>query len=44
MSHSEIKRKLIEDYGIPAHEIRFVRNVRPTVAGKLTVSGDEQWR
>ncbi len=26
--YSEIKRKLIEDYGIPAHEIRFIQSVR----------------
>lgn len=26
--YSEIKRKLIEDYGIPAQEIRFIQNVR----------------
>ena len=36
--YSEIKRKLIEDYGIPAHEIRFIQETKTEKAKKAVIS------
>ena len=42
--YSEIKRKLIEDYGIPAHEIRFIQECKTERSRKSVIeamnSGD----
>ncbi len=42
--YSEIKRKLIEDYGIPAHEIRFIQECKTERSRKAFIeamnSGD----
>ncbi|PWB05917.1 DNA methylase [Paramuribaculum intestinale] len=42
--YSEIKRKLIEDYGIPAHEIRFIQECKTERSRKAVIeamnSGD----
>ena len=42
--YSEIKRKLIEDYGIPAHEIRFIQECKTERSRKAAIeamnSGD----
>ncbi len=42
--YSEIKRKLIEDYGIPAHEIRFIQECKTERSRKALIeamnSGD----
>ena len=42
--YSEIKRKLIEDYGIPAHEIRFIQECKSERSRKAVIeamnSGD----
>ena len=35
--YSEIKRKLIEDYGIPAHEIRFIQECKNEKARKAVI-------
>ncbi len=35
--YSEIKRKLIEDYGIPAHEIRFIQECKTEKARKAVI-------
>ena len=35
--YSEIKRKLIEDYGIPAHEIRFIQECKTERARKAVI-------
>lgn len=35
--YSEIKRKLIEDHGIPAHEIRFIQEVKTDHARKTMI-------
>ena len=35
--YSEIKRKLIEDYGIPAHEIRFIQECKNERARKAVI-------
>lgn len=35
--YSEIKRKLIEDYGIPAHEIRFIQECKTERARKSVI-------
>lgn len=32
--YSEIKRKLVEDHKIPAHEIRFIRKLKPIMHEK----------
>jgi hypothetical protein len=34
---SEIKRKLMEDYGIPAHEIRFIQEAKTETARKAMI-------
>ena len=34
--YSEIKRKLIEDYGIPAHEIRFIQECKTETSERLS--------
>ena len=43
-AYSEIKRKLIEDYGIPAHEIRFIQECKTERSRKAVIeamnSGD----
>ena len=36
--YSEIKRKLMEDYGIPAHEIRFIQETKTEKAKKAVIS------
>ena len=36
--YSEIKRKLIEDHGIPAHEIRFIQECKSEKARKSVVA------
>ena len=42
--YSEIKRKLVEDYGIPAHEIRFIQECKSERSRKAVIeamnSGD----
>ena len=35
--YSEIKRKLMEDYGIPAHEIRFIQECKSEKARKAVI-------
>ena len=35
--YSEIKRKLIEDYGIPAHEIRFIQECKTDRSRKAVI-------
>ena len=35
--YAEIKRKLIEDYGIPAHEIRFIQETKTQKAKKAVI-------
>jgi hypothetical protein len=37
--YSEIKRKLIEDYKIPAHEIRFIQEAKNEIARKALIQG-----
>ncbi|MFV0268056.1 MAG: helicase-related protein, partial [Draconibacterium sp.] len=37
--YSEIKRKLIEDHGIPAHEIRFIQEAKTDKARKDIIKG-----
>ena len=37
--YSEIKRKLVEDHGIPAHEIRFIQEAKTDKARKLLIDG-----
>ncbi|MEN6363367.1 MAG: N-6 DNA methylase [Bacteroidales bacterium] len=36
---SEIKRKLVEDYGIPAHEIRFIQEAKNDKVRKSFIDG-----
>ena len=36
--YSEIKRKLVEDYGIPANEIRFIQECKSEKARKAVIS------
>ncbi len=36
--YSEIKRKLIEDYGIPAHEIRFIQECKTERSRKAVIA------
>ena len=35
--YTEIKRKLVEDYGIPAHEIRFIQECKNEKARKVVI-------
>ena len=35
--YSEIKRKLVEDYGIPAHEIRFIQECKSEKSRKAVI-------
>jgi len=35
--YTEIKRKLVEDYGIPAHEIRFIQECKSEKARKAVI-------
>ncbi|MDR2680561.1 MAG: DNA methylase, partial [Tannerella sp.] len=35
--YSEIKRKLVEDHGIPAHEIRFIQEAKTETARKAMI-------
>ena len=35
--YAEIKRKLVEDYGIPAHEIRFIQECKNEKARKAVI-------
>ena len=37
--YSEIKRKLVEDYGIPAHEVRFIQEAKTDKARKALIAG-----
>jgi len=37
--YSEIKRKLVEDYHIPAHEIRFIQEAKNEVSKKAMIDG-----
>jgi hypothetical protein len=37
--YSEIKRKLVEDHNIPAHEIRFIQEAKTEVARKALIAG-----
>jgi N12 class adenine-specific DNA methylase len=37
--YSEIKRKLVEDYGIPAHEVRFIQEAKNDKQRKELISG-----
>ncbi len=37
--YSEIKRKLAEDHGIPAHEVRFIQEAQTEKARKALISG-----
>ncbi|MBS0027266.1 DNA methylase [Chitinophaga sp. 2R12] len=37
--YSEIKRKLVEDYGIPAHEIRFIQEAKNEKQRRDLISG-----
>jgi hypothetical protein len=37
--YSEIKRKLVEDHGIPAHEVRFIQEAKTETAHKAMIAG-----
>lgn len=37
--YSEIKRKLVEDHGIPAHEVRFIQEAKTDKARKALIAG-----
>ena len=37
-AYSEIKRKLVEDHGIPAHEIRFIQEAKTEKARKMMIA------
>jgi N12 class adenine-specific DNA methylase len=37
--YSEIKRKLVEDHRIPAHEIRFIQEAKTEIARKALITG-----
>jgi N12 class adenine-specific DNA methylase len=37
--YSEIKRKLVEDHGIPAHEVRFIQEAKTEKARKAMIDG-----
>jgi hypothetical protein len=37
--YSEIKRKLVEDHGIPAHEVRFIQEAKTETARKAMIAG-----
>ena len=37
--YSEIKRKLVEDHGIPAHEVRFIQEAKTENARKAMIAG-----
>jgi superfamily II DNA/RNA helicase len=37
--YSEIKRKLVEDHGIPAHEVRFIQEAKTENARKTMIAG-----
>ena len=39
--YTEIKRKLVEDYGIPAHEIRFIQEAKNEKMRKLYFTYDK---
>ena len=42
--YSEIKRKLVEDYGIPANEIRFIQECKNEKARKAVISAMNEGR
>lgn len=42
--YSEIKRKLVEDHGIPAHEIRFIQEAKTDNARKAIIEGMNEGR
>ena len=42
--YSEIKRKLVEDYKIPAHEIRFIQECKSETARKAMISDMNEGR
>lgn len=37
-AYSEIKRKLVEDHGIPSHEIRFIQEAKTEKARKMMIA------
>ncbi|MFR9611697.1 MAG: helicase C-terminal domain-containing protein, partial [Rikenellaceae bacterium] len=37
--YSEIKRKLVEDHGIPAHEVRFIQEAKTDKARRAMIDG-----
>ena len=37
--YSEIKRKLVDDHGIPAHEVRFIQEAKTDKARKAMIEG-----
>ena len=37
--YSEIKRKLVEDHGIPAHEVRFIQEAKTAKAREALIEG-----
>jgi N12 class adenine-specific DNA methylase len=37
--YSEIKRKLVEDYGIPSHEVRFIQEAKTDRVRKALIDG-----
>jgi len=42
--YSEIKRKLVEDYKIPAHEVRFIQEAKNEAARKAMITGMNEGR
>ena len=42
--YTEIKRKLVEDYGIPAHEIRFIQECKNEKARKAVIEAMNEGR
>ena len=42
--YTEIKRKLVEDYGIPAHEIRFIQECKSEKARKSVIEAMNEGR
>ena len=42
--YSEIKRKLVEDHNIPAHEIRFIQEAKNEAARKAMIDGMNEGR
>ncbi len=42
--YSEIKRKLVEDHGIPAHEVRFIQEAKTDKTRKALIEGMNEGR